>query len=202
MFPEARWTSAGYSLNEVEVDEHKRLAAIDLAERLIGIDPTEDAYLDLCYPYDSRHIAQRMAARQSACALVAAGYLRCLGLRDSNLSGPYYGRNNAVSRLVQLGVDHGALSRRELPDIGDIVIIGSGLGTHALVSLGDYLENGCAWLKSVDGGRRAVREARRRIKHLNTGPALHDSALGTRLVEYRINISLLPFTAELVIPRP
>lgn len=174
-----------------------------MAERLVGLVPGEDQYIQLCYPHDSPDSARTMSKRQSACALVAGGYLLCLGLRSHRLSGPYFGKTNAVSRLVQIGADHDALSRYSLPDMGDIAIIGSGLGTHALVSLGDYREGGEEFLLSVDGGRGPIREARRRIVYTDSGkPALRDQALGTRVIEYRINISKLPLSFELVYPRP
>ena len=81
-----------------------------------------------------------------------------MGFEHALLNEPYarqYLKLDAMSRLRSMGSWYADPSRLLLP--GEMCIIGSGLGTHALTAVGGDAE----WLESVDGGRSAIRVARR-----------------------------------------
>jgi len=169
-----------------------RLATAHIARSVVGLSPISKAYHELCYPYDSPWRARAMAVSQSACALVCGGILRLLGLDHERLNGPYWGRSDAVSRLETIAVDQGAFDRRPiLPLVGDMCIIGEGIGTHALTVIG--YDNVGNELISVDGGRRSIRIARRRVVRNGTVYGLLDG-MGRRYIYGVIKTSKLDLT--------
>jgi hypothetical protein len=110
----------------------------------------------------------------SACALVCAGLLRCLGVEHELLDRPYV-VGSAMSVLQQIGGWHPGSC---LPQPGEIAIIGSGPGTHALTVIAWDEDN----VVSVDGGRGTIRQVRRQIVSRADRHGLFDRSLGTRWI--------------------
>lgn len=159
------------------------ISSVQTAIALVGLGPQDQTYRDACWPGDTPEHQQAMARAQSACALLAACILRCLGCRHELLKPPYYGRNDAMSRLQQIAVDDDAWEGRDtMPDAGDIAIIGTdaprndpnrsqiiktwGTPGHALIVTNRIVDpsTGSIIIKSVDGGRGPVTEQSRQVK--------------------------------------
>ena len=143
--------------------------------------PSEE-YLDVVGPGESDAMRRSMAV-MSGCALVAAGYLRCLGVSDPHLEPPYH-IGTAVSRLVRLAQEHDALET-DISDVqvGDVVIVSG--PEHVMVVLAvDDDET----ITTLDGGQViAGHQAITRNVRVRT----HDH-VGARKVMYRINCDRLP----------
>ena len=137
-----------------------------------------------------------MSARAPRRGLVCAGILRCMGFEHALLNEPYarqYLRMDAMSRLRSMGSWYADPSRLPLP--GEMAIIGSGLGTHALTAVSGDAE----WLESVDGGRSAIRVARRQIVRSGGRVGLRDS-MGTRWVVGVLACGEMVATGEWCLP--
>lgn len=117
--------------------------------------------------------------------------------RNDNLSNPSAGdkylKMDAMSRLRSMGSWYADPSRLPLP--GEMCIIGSGLGTHALTAVGGDAE----WLESVDGGRSVIRVARRQIVRSGGRVGLRDS-VGTRWVVGVLACGEMVATGEWCLP--
>lgn len=180
--PQGQWLASGWS------DDKIRVTSVQIAAELVGVGPTKQLYLDACYPGDSPHHAVQLAASQSVCALLAACILRCLGCRHHLLEPPYYGRNDAMSRLETVARDSDAWEGPDaLPEAGDIAIIGTdasrsdpdyeriirtwGTPGHALICTNRVLDrkSGNMMVESVDGGRGPIQEKSRRIRKSGSG---------------------------------
>ena len=154
-----------------------RLASTNVALRLVGWGPGDQIYRDWCWPGDKLEHQKLMEKAQSACALAAAGLIRCLGGSHLKLEPPYQGRNDAMSRLETVARDHGAWDGADSePGLGDIAIVGTdvaksdpnraatlarwGSPGHAFMVFDKVMVEGKMFLHSVDGGRGTIREGR------------------------------------------
>ncbi|KYG11421.1 hypothetical protein BE21_57565 [Sorangium cellulosum] len=134
-----------------------RERAAEFARGLDGLGArpaTLDRYVDLIAPGESQRMRQDMA-KMSGCALVAAGVWRAVGVP------PPYRLETAVSRLVAMGVEAGAMRRPKadrltstLPLPGDVVWVGEGMGTHVFVAIDVGLRNDMPVIFAADGGQR------------------------------------------------
>ncbi|MGK3961333.1 hypothetical protein WMF01_12200 [Sorangium sp. So ce1667] len=139
-----------------------RERAAEFARALNGIGAGPDTrgqYIDLIAPGESPRMRAWMAD-MSGCALVAAGVWRAVGVRHRLLEPPYKVQT-AVSRLVAMGVECGAMRRPRadrltecLPQPGDVVWVGQGIGTHVYVAIDVGLRSGIPVLYALDGGQR------------------------------------------------
>jgi hypothetical protein len=165
-------------------DEDKiRVCAVQIATEMVGLGADSQVYRDMCWPGDTPQHQREMAHRQSACALLCGGVMRCLGVRHRLLEPPYYGRTDAMSRIIQIAIDHGAWDGADSrPEAGDIAIIGTdaskkdphyaeiiktwGTPGHALLCTNVVVDRtaGVTRIESVDGGRQPVKESSRTIK--------------------------------------
>lgn len=171
------------------------------------LDCTMATEISLEYPWDNPIKARGMFLSQSRCALFAAGILRCIGVEHPSLDRPYWEQwrvLNAVTRLEVIGRDLGVWSGRDtVPRAGDIAIIGTGMGTHALVCVD--VKNDPTWnpgaVVSVDGGRRTPRKVERSIVPRNGAIGLVDMVMGWRRVHGLIRTVELEPRGEWFIPR-
>ena len=195
-FPPPNWPTQGQTLDSSWTPDARRQTVVQIARAVVGLAPTDRTYHELCYPHDAPAQAAQMARGQSACALVCAGILRCMGFEHPLLDEPYakqYLRMDAMSRLRSMGHWYANPSRLPLP--GEMAIIGIGLGTHALTCVGGDDE----WLESVDGGRSAIRVARRQIVRSGGRVGLRDS-MGTRWVVGVLACGEMAATVEWCLP--
>jgi hypothetical protein len=176
-WPPLGWFEDSRLLTQAEM----RPALVQAAMHFLGMGPADLAYRQLCYPHDTDRDAKRMAGAQSACALVCAGLLRCLGFEHGELDLPYAARFSApprgvdaMTRLQVMGGWH--RDPATLPGPGEIGIMGDGLRTHAFVCVG--LEPDV--LASVDGGTGRIRLVRRTIVLQGGKVGLRDVSSGTR----------------------
>lgn len=94
----------------------------------------------------------------SGCGLVARSVLRRMGVRSPHIGleagGAYrsYAVGTAVSSIVQAAIDQGAWNaEQDVPPLGAIVVIGTGLATHVLLVVQEIeIDMIC---ESIDGGQ-------------------------------------------------
>lgn len=182
-FPPDTFKPMGQYLGEGWTEEQIKVCSVQVATELVGIGPGSQLYRDACWPGDVQYHQLLMEKAQSACALVAACVLRCLGCRHPLLMPPYYGRNDAMSRLEQVARDLDAWDGADsLPNAGDIAIIGTdcakdhpryseiiktwGTPGHAFICSNRIVDRskGQNVFHSVDGGRGVIQEKERRLK--------------------------------------
>lgn len=182
-FPPDTFKPMGQYLGEGWTEEQIRVCSVQIATELVGLGPGNQIYRDACWPGDSLHHQIAMEKSQSACALVAACVLRCLGCRHPILEPPYYGRIDAMSRLEQIARDLDAWDGADsLPEAGDIAIVGTdapkdhpdyakiiktwGSPTHAFICTNKLVDRvaGQTVFHSVDGGRGVIQEKERRLR--------------------------------------
>lgn len=194
----ASWPPEGWFESLGAPEPHQmRDAMVQVALRAVGLGPADRAYRQLCYPHDSDKDARRMAVAQSACALVCAGLLRCIGFEHPYLDEPYarqYLTLDAMSRLRWLGGWHRDVTA--IPEPGEIAIIGEGLRTHALTCV----DRDDATLLSVDGGTGAIRLVRRTIVVQGGKVGLRDVTSGTRWMLGVLRVGELMATRAACLP--
>lgn len=181
-FPPDNFEPMGQYLGEGWDEDQIRICSVQIAKEMVGLGPDSQLYRDMCWPGDTPLHQRKMAQSQSACALLAGGVMRCLGCRHRLLQPPYYGRRDAMSRIIQVAVDQGAWDGADsMPEAGDITIIGTdvprnhpdyaqivrtwGTPGHALIVTNRLVSAAASTmlLHSVDGGRGPVEEKERRV---------------------------------------
>lgn len=193
-FPPYTFTSMGQYLGEGWDPDDVRMCAVQIATEMVGLGPSSQVYRDMCWPGDTDQHQSEMASSQSACALLAAGVMRCLGVRHKLLEPPYYGRTDAMSRIIQVAMEQGAWTGPDsMPDAGDIVIIGTDVSSknpnyskiirtwgtpgHALIVTNRMVSRtqpSTMVVESVDGGRGPVIESSRDVKRFGNEVWLSD----------------------------
>lgn len=132
----------------------------------------------------------------STCGLVAEGIWHAAGIDVPSSWRPYAPKREvekAIARAIQWASAHGAVVLPipgETPSIGDYVVIGTGLRTHALTCM--IVEGGI--ITSIDGGQVA-KNGLQTIKlcerdWLDAGEGLIQ--VGDRAVQCWIDVSRLP----------
>lgn len=158
-------------------------SSVEIAERLVGFGPGDQTYRDACWPGDTLQHQKEMERSQSACALVGGCVGRCLGDRHRLFKPPYYGRQDAFSRIQQVASDEGAWDGADsLPERGDIVMMGTDVpkdhpqrqeiiktwGTPGHVAICTKIEidrdKGQTIFHFVDGGRGPIKKSTRRLR--------------------------------------
>lgn len=133
-----------------------RLAIVQLAEGVVGLDVTQPAYLDLVAPNPTDRAdtwLMRDMAKMSGCSLTAGGILRRAGALHPKLH-RHYINGTAVSLMVDVAIDTGArLPATTPPEPGHILIVGEGRREHVL-TVTSRLELELVTVRSVDGGQR------------------------------------------------
>jgi hypothetical protein len=138
-----------------------RGAIVELATSLIGkaADDEDGVYVELIAPSDIESTARaHEMAKESGCGLVVRGLWRRAGLDHPILAAPYRD-THAISDVVQIANDHGALRpRSDWGSIapGDVVIVdGDKPDVHmfTVVAVSDVASPTLA-VVSVDGGQR------------------------------------------------
>jgi hypothetical protein len=150
--------------------------SLHVLHELGGKPTSSEEYQAALWPYDTESARRSMAKRQSACALLAACVHRLLGVRHVLYDTPYVGRQDAMTRVHRVALEHRAWHGADtMPEPGDVVIIGIdvpksspryatmvaqwGNPGHALICT----EVSEEMVKSIDGGRRPVQETTRQV---------------------------------------
>ncbi|MFA5053236.1 MAG: hypothetical protein WC565_04220 [Parcubacteria group bacterium] len=193
-----------------------RLASTNVALRMVGKGPGDQIYRDICWPGDRLEDQKLMEKAQSACALTAAGVMRCLGAEHELLEPPYRGRNDAMSRLEAVARDHKAWDGADsIPDVGEIVIVGTdvaksnpkrdeilaswGSPGHAFIVFDKGIFEGKNFYHSVDGGRGKIREGRYDVIWKGSRLWLRNS-FATRRVYGVVRVARLRLTRRFCFP--
>lgn len=202
-WPPLYWSPQGQTINASFSENQRRATAVQIALAVVGLGPGDPRYRELCYPHDDPRIAEQMAGKQSACALVCGGILRCLGFEHAQLGYPYAWRfrkhnvapivADAMSRLQIMGSWAADPSRLPLP--GEMAIIGTKLGTHAFTCV----ERSEDVLESVDGGTGKIRVASRKIVRSGGRVGLRD-AMGIRWMVGVLRVGEMVATREWCLP--
>lgn len=193
--PSQHWLPMGQWLNMFDKDDIGNIS-VQIAEALVGLSPRSTMYCEAMYPGDEPTFAKAMAKYQSACALLGACVLRCMGHEHKLLEPPYYGRNDAVSRLVKIAQEEGAYEPEGYPENGDLLLIGN--PEHILVVTG--VDPNAHTVSSIDGGRGPIARVVRDIVTISGKDRLRDRWFTRRIVGC-IHVKELSFTREWVIPR-
>lgn len=158
-----------------------RTTFLQIARALVGTRDTEPVVLDLCYPFDSPDRQRTMGAAQTKCSLLCAGIARCGAVRHKLLEGPYWGRNNAHSRIEQIARDHGAwLGHDASPAPGCFLMIGTDVpldapgrakiisqwGTPGHAAVVESVE--ADHITTIDGGRGPIVRTRRKLVRMGS----------------------------------
>lgn len=129
--------------------------AVEFLNSLLPLDRSE--VTDLIFPFDTPAWRKEyMKSNVSTCAITSMAYFRFLGLTDPELVKPYQKQMGmAVANIVTVSRRHKAwLTGSDLlsfPEVGDIVLIGSGPTEHVLNVLG--ATDGTSLVSSLDGGQ-------------------------------------------------
>ena len=185
----------------VTVTLEARATILELAMWATGLDASTHAVAlaHLCGPgaWDLERPFRVRGERTegvSTCGVVAEGLWRLAGVDCPELLRAYV-PGTAIARAIRFARAHGAWASPTMwadlrPEPGDYVVIGSGMGTHALTCVGWDDDE----LLSVDGGQtdehglQAVRERRRTWRPRDGVPLLDDR----RVIGWAI-ADLLPY---------
>ena len=129
--------------------------AVEFLNSLLPLDRSE--VTDFIFPFDTPAWRKEyMKSNVSTCAITSMAYFRFLGLTDPELVKPYQKQMGmAVANIVTVSRRHKAwLTGSDLlsfPEVGDIVLIGSGGSEHVtnIVSI----DAATGILGGVDGGQ-------------------------------------------------
>lgn len=128
---------------------------VEFLNSLLPLDRSQ--VTEFLFPFDTAAWRKEyMKSNVSTCALTSMAYFRFLGLTDPELVKPYQKQMGmAVANVVTVSRRHKAwLTGSDLlsfPEIGDIVLIGSGPTEHVLNVLG--ATDGTSLVSSLDGGQ-------------------------------------------------
>jgi len=205
--------------------EDIRKTFVQIARSGVGLSPASGIYLGLCYPGDTVKHQRTMAASQEMCALTVAGWMRCAGCRHHLLAPPYWGRNDAFTRIEVIARSYKPsedipVENRPKPcwgghdsdfDEGDIVIIGTDVpydspqrskiiqqwGTPGHATLVEKIGPKDGTMVTIDGGRGPVKRTNRSFHRDAQGRLWVESAgAPMRRVWGVVRVGLLEFDPE------